>query len=122
MATKILFKRNANYGATPTLTQLDQGEIALNIREGRIFTRITDGSNDAIENLVRRVVHKNSDPNGSVDHLGLGYRENDMWLNTDTDQLFLCVSSTDATSDWRAVNRGPVELEKLFMYNMYGVL
>lgn len=39
MADKILFKRSSNTGVVPTISDLMLGEIALNLYDGKIFTR-----------------------------------------------------------------------------------
>ena len=56
MADKILFKRSSNTGVTPTVSDLLLGEIALNIYDGKIFTRRRyEVEGDPVDEIVQFV-------------------------------------------------------------------
>ena len=49
MASTIRLKRSAIATKVPTLAQLDLGELAINTRDGKLFLKRADGSEEIIE-------------------------------------------------------------------------
>lgn len=49
MASTIKMKRSAIAGKAPTPAQLDLGELAINTRDGKLFLKRADGSEEIIE-------------------------------------------------------------------------
>ena len=49
MTNTILFKRNNTSGTIPTVSSLELGEIAINTYDGKLFTKINDGSESIVE-------------------------------------------------------------------------
>ena len=48
MSVTLLHKRNSTSGAIPSTTSLELGEIAVNTRDGKLFIKTNDGTNDSI--------------------------------------------------------------------------
>jgi filamentous hemagglutinin len=53
MSNKILLKRSAVANAVPSLASVSFGELALNYRDGKLYTKITDGIDDEIFELTQ---------------------------------------------------------------------
>jgi hypothetical protein len=62
MANKIQLKRSSVAGRVPATTDLDLGELALNTRDGKLYTKTSDGSAEAVVQLsVDSTVVKTTD-------------------------------------------------------------
>lgn len=51
MAQKILLRKSTVQGGSPTVGQLDFGEVAVNYRDGKIFMKVTDGVTESIASI-----------------------------------------------------------------------
>ena len=49
MASTIKLKRSAIAGKVPTITQLELGELAVNTRDGKLFLKRADGTEEVVE-------------------------------------------------------------------------
>ena len=49
MASIIKLKRSAIAGKVPTITQLELGELAVNTRDGKLFLKRADGTEEVVE-------------------------------------------------------------------------
>jgi len=75
MATKIIIKKSSTAGVTPLVGDLDQGELAVNIADRRLYTK---DNNNVIQHLGGAYVGTVA-PTGPV--------EGDLWYETASDEL-----------------------------------
>lgn len=83
--TQIIKLRRSNTpGAVPTISQLQEGELAVNIYDGKLFFIRNDGTANVI--AVANYTEGSAGPSAPND--------GDRWLNTDTSILFTWVVDT----------------------------
>jgi hypothetical protein len=61
MAQTIKLKRSATQGATPTTSQLELGEIAINTYDGKVFIKKNDGTDSIVEVTATNALAANID-------------------------------------------------------------
>ena len=72
MANTLKIKRSSNAGSTPSASDLEHGEIAVNIADGKLFLKKSDNSIVAINNDTNNLMKSSlTKDNNSLETLRL---------------------------------------------------